>query len=52
MDTRREKIEDLLKFEGIECKGFGVLPKFVMRDVDLGIGAKGLYAYYCSLAGS
>ena len=52
MDTRWEKIEDLLKFEGIECKGFGVLPKFVMRDVDLGIGAKGLYAYYCSLAGS
>ena len=52
MDTRREKIEDLLKFEGVECKGFGVLPKFVMRDVDLGIGAKGLYAYYCSLAGS
>ncbi|MDB2033686.1 hypothetical protein PMZ84_20975, partial [[Clostridium] symbiosum] len=52
MDAKREKIEDLLKFEGIECKGFGVLPKFVMRDQDLGIGAKGLYAYYCSLAGS
>jgi len=44
--------EDQLKIEGINFKGFGVLPKFVMLDTDLTIEAKAIYAYFCSFAGN
>ena len=43
---------DELKVEGIKCKGYGILPKYVMIDPDLTIEAKGIYAYFCSYAGS
>lgn len=43
---------DQLRYEGILCKGFGILPKYVMLDTDLTLEAKALYAYFCSLAGN
>ena len=43
---------DELKIEGINYKGYGVIPKFVMLDSDLTIEAKGIYAYFCSYAGA
>ncbi len=45
-------IKDRLCVEGIRCKGFGVLPKYVMLDPDLTIEAKTIYAYFCSFAGN
>lgn len=44
--------KDLLRVEGILFKGFGHIPKFIMLDTDLTIEAKGIYAYFCSFAGS
>lgn len=43
---------DQLKVEGINFKGFGILPKYVMLDPDLSIDAKTIYAYFCSFAGN
>ena len=43
---------DELKIEGINYKGYGILPKYVMLDRDLTIEAKGIYAYFCSYAGA
>jgi len=43
---------DKLKIEGINYKGFGILPKYVMIDPDLSIEAKAIYAYFCSYAGN
>ena len=43
---------DQLKVEGINFKGFGILPKYVMLDSDLSIEAKTIYAYFCSFAGN
>lgn len=51
-DTIRISFEDQLKIEGINCKGFGILPKYVMLDPDLTIEAKTIYAYFCSFAGN
>lgn len=44
--------QDKLQVEGINFKGFGVLPKYVMLDPDLTIEAKTIYAYFCSFAGN
>ena len=44
--------ENMLRVEGINCKGYGIVPKYVMRDEELSISAKGLYAYFCSMSGS
>lgn len=45
-------MSDVLKLEGVFSKGYGTIPKLVMKDVDLTIEAKGIYAYLCSYAGS
>ena len=42
---------DRLKVEGINCKGYGILPKYVMFDLDLTLEAKAIYAYFCSYSG-
>lgn len=47
-----DHVTEILKIEGVGCKGFGILPKFVALDTELSIGAKAIYAYFCSLAGS
>ena len=42
---------DCVIVEGINARGFGTVPKAVMRDPELAIEAKGIYAYLCSFAG-
>jgi len=43
--------QDRLKVEGINFKGFGVVSKYVMFDIDLTVEAKAIYAYFCSFSG-
>ena len=43
---------DQLKVEGINFRGYGNIPKFVMFDIDLSLEAKAIYAYFCSFSGS
>ena len=43
---------DILKTDGIQSKGFGIVPKLVMQDKRLTIQAKAIYAYFCSYAGN
>ena len=43
---------DQLRIEGINFKGFGIIPKYVMIDQDLTIDSKTIYAYFCSFAGN
>lgn len=45
-------VGDQLRIQGVNYKGFGVLPKYVMLDPDLTIEAKTIYAYFCSFAGN
>lgn len=47
-----QQLTDKLRVEGILFKGFGHIPKFIMLDIDLTVEAKGIYAYFCSFAGS
>lgn len=52
-DNRLEfSFEDKLRVEGVNFKGFGIIPKYVMLDPDLTIEAKTIYAYFCSYAGN
>jgi len=44
--------ENKLELQGIFKEGYGVVAKLVMKDQNLDIEAKGLYAYLCSYAGS
>lgn len=43
---------DILQVEGINSKGFGIIPKLVMQDRRLTPFAKAIYAYFCSYAGA
>ena len=43
--------EENLRTKGIDFMGYGMLPKYAMIDRDLSLGAKALYAYFCSYAG-
>lgn len=52
MAKEKKEIADLIMIEGVDCKGFGVIPKIVTTDTNLSIGAKALYAYLCSYAGN
>lgn len=52
-DNRLEfSFEDQLRVEGVNFKGYGIIPKYVMLDPDLTIEAKTIYAYFCSYAGN
>lgn len=48
----RSEWTELLKTQGIRAKGYGLIPKYAMRDTDLSIAEKAVYAYLCSMAGS
>lgn len=48
----RESWADRLLVEGVNFKGYGVIPKYAMRDRELSITAKGIYAYFCAMSGS
>jgi hypothetical protein len=43
---------DQLRFDGIFKQGFGVVAKMVMKNRALSVGAKALYSYICTYAGS
>ena len=45
-------MSDILQVQGINSKGFGVIPKLVMQDKRLTPQAKAIYAYFCSYAGA
>lgn len=45
-------MSDKLLLKGIFSRGYGVIPKLVMKDENLTIEAKSIYAYICSYAGS
>lgn len=47
-----EKFIDLLRVEGINFKGFGIIPKLIMFDRNLTLEAKAIYAYFASYAGN
>lgn len=44
--------QDKLKLDGIFANGYGIIPKAVMCDPALSVGAKALYSYFCSYAGA
>ncbi len=43
---------DELRVEGVNFKGFGIIPKLIMIDDKLPIASKGICAYFYSYAGS
>lgn len=43
---------DILQVQGINSKGFGLIPKLVMQDNRLTIHAKAIYSYFCTYAGA
>lgn len=47
-----ESLVDVLRIEGVNAKGYGTIPKVVMKDKRLSIQAKAIYAYFCSYAGA
>lgn len=48
----RAERPEILRTQGVRAKGYGLIPKYAMRDADLSIAEKAVYAYLCSLAGS
>lgn len=46
------EFRDQLKVEGVNARGYGVLPKMIMLDKQITIEAKAIYAYFCSYAGN
>ena len=51
-DRLASELCDELRTQGILCRGYGILPKYPMLDEDLSLEAKGIYALFCSYAGS
>ncbi len=49
--TTEKRIDDI-KIQGIYDFGYGIVAKMVMCDNSISIGAKALYAYICTFAGS
>lgn len=47
-----QDFKDILRVEGINSKGFGIIPKIVMQDRRLTRDAKAIYAYFRSYAGA
>ena len=45
-------MSDILQVQGINTKGFGMIPKLVMQDKRLTAEAKAIYGYFCSYAGA
>jgi len=43
---------DILRVEGVNARGYGIIPKIVMQDKRLSQGAKLIYAYFCAFAGA
>lgn len=43
--------KDALKISSVLSEGYGIIPKKVMKDKDLSIEAKSIYAFLCSYSG-
>jgi hypothetical protein len=46
----KEKSSDMsaiIRTEGVNSRGYGIIPKFAMTDTDLPITAKAIYAFFC-----
>jgi len=43
---------DILQVEGVNSKGYGIIPKLVMQDVRLSVVSKAIYSYFYSYAGA
>lgn len=50
--SKDKEFIDILKVEGVNAKGFGIIPKLVMQDRRLTRDAKAIYAYFKSFAGA
>lgn len=50
--SENQDCQDKIVVQGINSKGFGIIPKLVMQDRRLNIQAKAIYAYLCSYAGN
>ena len=51
MGGKEKTIPELLAVEGLDCRGFGNIYQFVMKDPQLHIYAKAIYAFLCSYSG-
>lgn len=51
-DINNNELTDILQVEGVNSKGYGIIPKLVMQDPRLSPEAKCIYAYFCSYAGA
>ncbi len=47
-----EKETGLLKQEDLLSKGYGIIPKLMMKDTRLSVESKAIYAYLCSYCGA
>lgn len=45
-------MDNVLKVQGVNSKGYGIISKLVMQDRNLSRNAKCIYAYFCSFAGT
>lgn len=45
------ELSERLQTEGVDYKGYGIIPKLVMTDPNLELVCKSIYAYLCSYAG-
>jgi hypothetical protein len=52
MKPKETQIQDVLKVEGVNAKGYGIIPKLLMLDNRITLAAKSVYAYFCSYAGA
>ena len=43
---------DILQVEGVNSKGYGIIPKLVMQDGRISVVSKAIYSYFCSYAGA
>lgn len=50
--NNQKSYADLLRVEGVNAKGYGIVPKIVMKDERLTPYAKLIYSYFCSYCGA
>ena len=50
-DAIRSELAELLRVEGVNAKGFGIIPKLLVLDTRLTAESKAIYAFICSYAG-
>jgi hypothetical protein len=49
---KNRTLADVIKYDGIKAKGFGIIPKFIMHDRDLTLESKAIYGFNCALCGN